>query len=150
MRRSVLLLAIVLPSDGGCLTRPAPSDREREWRVALEAALPPGWRVLVVSGEPEENRFVCWLEVPGDAGRTRRVELTVTPHPNTRGGRVWSVKVHPPARGLGPKSVTFVAYDIGAEAGALTPSSADDPEAVEAARPLAEEAVRRVRGLNLF
>jgi hypothetical protein len=150
MRRVVLVLVVALPALSGCLTRTAPSDDERKWEQRLRATLSPGWKVVAITGEPKKNRFVCWLEAPGPRGRTYRVEVRVTPRPNAPDEREWSVSVHPPADPHPGNSVSFTARWDGAGPVEVAGESGGDPAAVEEARPLAEEAVRQVRGLKLF
>lgn len=141
-----MLLAVALP---GCLTRTPPSEYERRWELGLRAALPPGWQILVVTGDPGKNRFLCWFEAPGPDGQTRRVELRVSPRPDAPDERDWAVNVHPPPGPKARESVYFVARDDGA--GPVEPTArSHDAGAIDEARPLAEEAVRQVRGLGLF
>src|SRR5690242_12385820 len=114
MRRTVLLLLLALPALAGCLTRTAPPDAERRREQPLRDNLPPGWRVVAVSGAPKESRFVCWLEAPGPRGRAYRVELRITPRPNAPDEREWAVSVHPPADPAPGRSVFFTARWDGA------------------------------------
>ena len=82
--------------------------------------------------------------------RTRRVELRISPRPGEAGGRDWAVNVHaPPGPDPPPASAYFVVGDDGNGPVEVAPRSRDDP-AAGAVRPLAEEAVRQVRGLGLF
>ena len=50
MRRIVLLLVVALPALPRCLTRTAPSDDERKWERQHRATLPPGWKVVALTG----------------------------------------------------------------------------------------------------
>ncbi len=149
MKWTVLLPVLALPALAGCFTRAAPSDAERGWEEALRASLPPGWRVVALTGAPKQDRFVAWFEAPGPRGRAYRVEVRVTPRPGPTRARDWSVGVHPPADPDPGESVYFTAADDGAGLVEVV-GEPGDRAAVEAARPLAEEAVRQVRGLNLF
>jgi hypothetical protein len=149
MKRLLLLLLVALPVVAGC--RKAPSESEREWEEGLRATLPPGWQVLVVIGDPKKNRLVCWFEAPGPHARTCRVELRVAPRPGAPDEREWTVLVHPPVQPRAQEgSVTFTVADDGAGPVEVAPGPGNDPAAVEAARPLAEEAARQVSGLRLF
>jgi hypothetical protein len=107
--------------------------------------------VVAVLGDPGRDRFFCWLEAPGPYARTSRVEVRVSPRPGAPGGRDWEVHVHTPreAGGAGGWSVVFAAPDDGTGPLELT-SQLTDFEAVGAARRLAEEGLRQVRGLDLF
>jgi hypothetical protein len=147
MPRLAVLLIATLTAAAGC--HKPPVESEREWKQALLATLPDGWVVLVVTGDPEKNKFVGWFEAPGPDGKTCRVEVHVRPREEDPEEREWAVSVHQPDPRSKIASVSFAAADDGAGPLEVT-RDPGDPAAVEAARPLAEEAVRQVRGLKLF
>lgn len=148
MTRSPLLLALLtlVPTLPSC--RPAPSDAERRWEHGLKNTLPPGWTVVAVVGNPSENTFICWLSAPGEGGKDYRVEVRV--QPGSHGGRDWAVLVHPPADPVPKKSVKFHVPDDGQGPLELATESRGRAAFAGEVRPLAEEAVRQVRGLDLF
>ena len=104
---------------------------------------------VTVTGAPKENRFVVWFEAPGPRDRTYRVEVRVTPRPDAPNERSWTVSVHPPADPNPGDSVYFTARWDGTGSVEVA-GEPGDPAAVQAAKLLAEEAVRQVRGLKLF
>lgn len=144
--RVVVLLLLSLAALCGC--RQSPAETERRWVKSLRASMPPGWAVLVVTGDPSNNRFVGWFEAPTPAG-TGRVELHVRPNAGNPEIREWSVSVHSPNPRSQRATVTFVVWNDGDGPLEVSREPAD-PSAIEAARPLAEEAVRQVRNLGLF
>jgi hypothetical protein len=147
MTRSLFgyLLLVIIPM--AC--RPSPLDAERRWEQALKSSLPPGWEVVAVMGNPQHNRFMCWLATPAEAEKPQyRVEVQI--NPTTMNTREWTVLIHPPVKRVPRQSVKFDVQDDGYGPLVLSQDHEAPEEVISEVQPLAEEAVRQVRALDLF